>query len=82
MVKLFTFYFDQEGGNRIDKSSTMRKYKEAYLEAASKIKNIEYYNLLRINKIKYASYNGAGGSGTQLWCQTKARFLLLPLITK
>ena len=45
-MKLFTFYFDQEGGNRIHASKTMRKYKDAYIEAAEKLKNFEYYEIL------------------------------------
>lgn len=49
MVKLFTFYFDQQGEARIDASKTMKKYKGAYMEAAEKLKNLDYYELLTTN---------------------------------
>jgi hypothetical protein len=35
MIKLFWYYFNAEGLERIETSITMRKYKNAYLEAAN-----------------------------------------------
>jgi hypothetical protein len=39
MVKLFCYYFDSQGQQRIQQSRTMRKYMDAYVEAAEKLKN-------------------------------------------
>lgn len=40
MVKLFSFYYSTQGLKRIEQSRTMRKYKEAYIEAAENLQNI------------------------------------------
>lgn len=37
MVSLFKYYFESQGPRRIMKSDTMRKYKEAYLEAGERV---------------------------------------------
>ena len=55
MVKLFTFYFDSEGIKRIDASRTMRKYKEAYVEASLKLKNLEYFSKLTSTELPTVS---------------------------
>jgi len=43
IVKLCWHYFNTEGYRRIDRSSTMRKYRDAYHEAADNLKNYEYF---------------------------------------
>lgn len=43
MVKLCWFYFNQAGYRRIERSNTMRKYRDAYFEAADNLKNYEYF---------------------------------------
>lgn len=37
MVSLFKYYFESQGPRRILKSDTMRKYKDAYLEAGDRV---------------------------------------------
>lgn len=37
MVTLFKYYFTTQGAKRIMKSSTMKKYKDAYVEAGERI---------------------------------------------
>ena len=43
MVKLCWHYFNESGYWRIEHSHTMRKYRDAYYEAADNLKNYEYF---------------------------------------
>jgi len=36
-MKLFYFYFEKAGNQRIHTTSTMKKYQDAYVEAAAKL---------------------------------------------
>eukprot|EP00347_Sterkiella_histriomuscorum_P014580 403360341 len=44
MIKIFWYYFNQAGHRRIECSNTMRKYRDAYLEASENLKNFDYFN--------------------------------------
>lgn len=46
MVTLFRYYFKNKGLDRIEKSTTMKKYEESYLEAAHKLMNFRSKNHL------------------------------------
>jgi hypothetical protein len=44
LIKLIWYYFYNGGGfERIETSFTMRKYREAYIEAAHHLINLEYF---------------------------------------
>ncbi|CDW84084.1 UNKNOWN [Stylonychia lemnae] len=48
LVKICWYYFNQAGQRRIERSNTMKKYRDAYYEAMDKLKNYDHFaNILR-----------------------------------